>query len=208
MIKKVLGAIVLAALSSATNAAGDAEAGRIKANTCMGCHGIPNYTNVYPTYRVPRLGGQSEGLIVAALQAYKSGDRPHKTMHAQAATMTDQDMADIAAFLTHAPAARGDEPGAGHNGDLEKAQPCFACHGPNGGKPVLPNAPILAGQYANYLQHALHEYKAGLRKNPQMAPMAGPLSDADIEELAHYFAAQQTPLYTPSVGNGAQHAQQ
>src|ERR1043165_7104895 len=131
MTKKVLGACVLVAASTAAVAAGDHEAGRVKANTCMGCHGIPNYTNVYPTYRVPKLGGQSEGLIVAALQAYKSGDRPHKTMHAQAATMTDQDMADIAAFLAHAPAAKGAEAGSGHNGDLEKAKPCFACHGPN-----------------------------------------------------------------------------
>ncbi|HZP14171.1 MAG TPA: c-type cytochrome [Nevskiaceae bacterium] len=204
MIKKVLGAIVLAALSSATNAAGDPEAGRVKANTCMGCHGIPNYTNVYPTYRVPKLGGQSEGLIVAALQAYKSGDRPHKTMHAQAASMSDQDMADIAAFLAHAPANKDGMSGTGVNSDNDKAKPCYACHGPNGSKPVLPNAPILAGQYANYIEHALHEYKAGLRKNPQMAPMAGPLSDADIEELARYFASQQSPLYTPSVGGGAQ----
>jgi len=180
MIKKVLGAIVLAALSSATNAAGDPEAGRVKANTCMGCHGIPNYTNVYPTYRVPKLGGQSEGLIVAALQEYKSGDRPHKTMHAQAASMSDQDMADIAAFLAHAPVNKDGMPGAGQNSDIDKAKPCFACHGPNGGKPVLPNAPILAGQYANYIEHALHEYKASQRKNPQMAPMAAPLSDADI----------------------------
>src|ERR1051325_11129886 len=82
MIKKVLGACVLALLSSGAIAAGNDEAGRVKANTCMGCHGIPNYTNVYPTYRVPRLGGQSEDLIVSALKAYKSGDRPHQTMHA------------------------------------------------------------------------------------------------------------------------------
>jgi cytochrome c553 len=200
MINKVLGAIALAALSSATNAAGDAQAGRIKANTCMGCHGIPEYTNVYPTYRVPKLGGQSEGLIVAALQAYKSGERPHKTMHAQAASLSDQDMADIAAFLAHAPASKDGAPGSGHNSDIEKAKPCFACHGPNGSKPVLPNAPVLAGQYANYLEHALREYKAGVRKNPQMAPMASPLSDEDIVELSKYFGSQQSPLYTPSVG--------
>lgn len=92
------------ALSLPVGAAGDPEAGRVKANTCMGCHGIPGYNNAYPTYRVPRIGGQSEEYIVAALQAYRSGDRPHGTMHAQAASMTDQDMADIAAWLSTAPA--------------------------------------------------------------------------------------------------------
>lgn len=85
-------------------AAGDPQAGKVKANTCMGCHGIPGYNNAYPTYRVPRLGGQAPEYIVAALQAYKNGDRPHATMRAQAATLSNQDMADIAAWLTTAPA--------------------------------------------------------------------------------------------------------
>jgi cytochrome c553 len=80
-------------------AAGDAAAGKIKAFTCMGCHGIPGYNNVYPTYHVPKLGGQHADYIVAALQAYKSGQRNHGTMHAQATTLSDQDMQDIAAFF-------------------------------------------------------------------------------------------------------------
>ncbi len=199
MIKKVLGACLLLALPTLVAAAGDPEAGRIKANTCMGCHGIPNYNNVYPTYRVPKLGGQSDGLIVAALQAYKSGERAHSTMHAQAATLSDQDMADIAAYLTRAPVHKDGQPGAGQDSDFDKAAPCFACHGPHGAKPTLPNAPVLAGQYANYLAQALHEYKSGARKNPQMGPMAAPLSDADIEALAQYFSSQKSVLYTPSV---------
>jgi cytochrome c553 len=200
MIIKVLGACVLVALSSAAAAAGDAEAGRIKANTCMGCHGIPNYTNVYPTYRVPKLGGQGEGLLVAALKAYKSGERPHKTMHAQAVTLSEQDMADIAAYLNQAPAHRDGRPSPGRAAAaIKQAETCQACHGPNGAKPVLPDAPILAGQYRNYLEHALREYKSGARKNPVMGPQGKMLSDADIEALAEYFDAQQSPLYTPSV---------
>src|SRR5260221_9799884 len=122
MMKNVLGAAaLLLMLPTLALAAGDAEAGRVKANTCMGCHGIPNYNNVYPTYRVPKLGGQSEGLIVAALKAYKSGERPHKTMPAQAASLSDQDMADIAAYLTHAAANKdGQLPGSGVNSNLDK----------------------------------------------------------------------------------------
>ena len=90
--------------AAGVQAAGDAEAGRLKANTCMGCHGIPAYNNVYPTYRVPKLGGQSAVYIASALHAYKSGERPHKTMQGQAASLSDQDIDDIAAYLAVAPA--------------------------------------------------------------------------------------------------------
>ena len=80
----------------------------------------------------------------------------------------------------------------------EKAAVCAACHGMDG-KALQPTYPNLAGQYANYLEHALHEYKAGTRKNPIMGGQAASLSDADIHQLAEYFAAQPSPLYTPSV---------
>lgn len=108
MIAARWGVIALAAALTCTaaNAEGDAAAGKVKANTCFGCHAIENYNNVYPTYRVPKLGGQHPAYIVAALQAYKKGDRPHPTMHAQASTLSDQDMADIAAYLSKAPARK------------------------------------------------------------------------------------------------------
>lgn len=80
-------------------AAGDPVAGKTKAFTCMGCHGVPGYNNVYPSYKVPKLGGQHARYIVAALQGYKSGQRSHGTMQAQAASLSDQDMEDIAAFF-------------------------------------------------------------------------------------------------------------
>lgn len=87
----------------AAHAAGDAEAGRIKAEPCMGCHGVAGYTNAYPNYHVPRVGGQAPDYIVAALKEYAAGQRPHPTMHAQAATLSDQDMEDIAAFFSGNP---------------------------------------------------------------------------------------------------------
>jgi cytochrome c553 len=80
-------------------AAGDAGAGKYKAQTCMGCHGTPGYSNVYPTYHVPKLGGQHAEYIVAALKAYASKQRSHGTMHANAQSLSDQDMADIAAYF-------------------------------------------------------------------------------------------------------------
>ena len=98
------GLIALAAvLSLPAWSEGNTEAGMEKANTCMGCHGIPGYNNVYPTYRVPKLGGQAPKYLEAALKGYRDGSRPHATMHAQAATMTDQDIADIAAWVSTAP---------------------------------------------------------------------------------------------------------
>lgn len=92
-----------AAVSAPVLAEGDAEAGRAKASTCMGCHGIPKYNNAYPTYRVPKLGGQAPAALVSALKAYKSGERPHGTMRAQVANLSDQDIADIAAYIATAP---------------------------------------------------------------------------------------------------------
>ena len=81
----------------------------------------------------------------------------------------------------------------------KKAAVCTACHGPGGSKPIMPEYPVLAGQYANYLQHALHEYKDGKRKNPVMGAQAGSLSDEDIKALAEYFESQPSPLYTPKI---------
>lgn len=94
-----LALLAATALPAGAIAAGDASAGKTKAFTCMGCHGIPSYNNVYPTYHVPKIGGQHADYLVAALQAYKAGQRSHPTMRAQAATLSDQDMQDIAAFF-------------------------------------------------------------------------------------------------------------
>jgi cytochrome c553 len=80
-------------------AAGDAEAGRVKAYTCTGCHGIPGYNNVYPTYKVPKIGGQNYEYLVAALKAYRAGERHHATMELQATSLADQDIEDIAAYF-------------------------------------------------------------------------------------------------------------
>ena len=89
-------------LATPAHAAGDAAKGKVKSITCMGCHGIPGYHNAYPNYPVPRVGGQHPEYIVIALKAYKSGQRDHKTMQAQAATLSEQDMQDIAAYFASA----------------------------------------------------------------------------------------------------------
>ena len=101
LIGAAMTGIALAAAGPAY-AEGDAERGKVKAITCMGCHGIPGYHNAYPNYPVPRVGGQHAEYIVAALKAYKSGERGHATMQAQAASLSEQDMQDVAAYFASA----------------------------------------------------------------------------------------------------------
>lgn len=174
-------------------AAGNAERGQTLAYTCLGCHGIENYRNAYPTYDVPKLVGQHPEYIVAALKGYKSAERSHATMHAHASSMTDQDMADIAAYLSGTPIQSS---GLTPVGTAPKAaQVCVSCHGTDG-VGITADYPTLAGQHASYLSRALTDYKRGGRKNPIMANFAAQLSDADIAELAHYFSQQKPSLQT------------
>ncbi len=98
-MKKILLLMVLLTTGQQALAQGNVEEGRVKSYTCTGCHGIKFYKNVYPTYHVPRLGGQNEAYIAIALKAYRSGERSHETMRAQAGSLSDQDIADIAAYF-------------------------------------------------------------------------------------------------------------
>jgi cytochrome c553 len=94
-----------AAQPAAAAPQGNADAGRNKASMCRGCHNIAGYKTVFPVvYSVPRLDGQHAAYIVKALRAYKSGERTHPSMKGIAATLSDQDMADLAAFYSTAPA--------------------------------------------------------------------------------------------------------
>ena len=86
-------------LNSTAYAAGDPEQGKLKADTCLGCHGVPSLTNVYPTYSVPKIAGQYEEYIVISLKAYQSGERSHKTMRAQSSRLSEEDMANIGAYF-------------------------------------------------------------------------------------------------------------
>lgn len=177
---------------------GDVERGRELAETCSGCHGIPGYRNAYPSYHVPKLGGQNADYIEIALQGYRRGTRPHDTMHAQAASLSDQDIVDISAFF----ASFEDEQQTGISrassaavqAGQEKSAICAPCHGPAGTAPAS-QWPNLAGQHASYLEAALAQYKSGEREDVVMGPMVAALDEETLEQLAAYFAAQPG-LYT------------
>lgn len=102
MLKILSAAILLAFTAGQAMAAGDPEAGAITGYTCTGCHGIPGYVNVYPTFHVPKVAGQNAAYIEAALKAYRSGDRKHSTMNLHAQGLSDQEIADIAAWMESA----------------------------------------------------------------------------------------------------------
>src|ERR1051325_979131 len=120
----LLASTAFASSSAFAQSAGDAKRGKDLANTCLGCHGVPGYKNAYPNYSVPKLEGQHPEYIVIALQAYRSGERSHITMHSQASTLTDQDMQDIAAYFAGKPLAPNPSSAAK---PPEAAQVCVAC---------------------------------------------------------------------------------
>src|SRR4030081_2113495 len=184
--------------SLGANPAGNPADGEKKFYTCYGCHGIDNYRNAYPDYSVPKLRHQHASYIVAALQEYRSGERPHATMHAQAASLSDQDMEDIAAYLQGAEPVK---PSTAVSGKVPKqVAACVACHGENGlgvESPLTPKPAVLAGQHVDYLSQALTAHRNGRRKNVVMDGMAQLLtSDEDVKIAAAYFASQSSPLTT------------
>ena len=79
---------------------GNAQSGRTLSYTCQGCHGLTGYKNAYPSYHVPRIGGQSAEYLTQALTEYKKGNRKHPTMQAQSESFSDQDIADLSAYLS------------------------------------------------------------------------------------------------------------
>jgi cytochrome c553 len=93
-------ALLVAAPLAAEPAKGDPKAGRELVYTCGGCHGVAGYVNAYPNYRVPRIAGQNYEYLVAALTGYKKGERAHPTMRAQGESLSEQDINNIASYLS------------------------------------------------------------------------------------------------------------
>jgi cytochrome c553 len=172
---------------------GDVERGNVLAQTCAGCHGVPGSFNARPAYHVPKLGGQNADYIEVALQGYRRGSRGHETMQAQASTLSDQDIADVAAYFAgfagDAESGRSRASGEQIEAGRTKSTTCVACHGAEG-IAAAPQWPNLAGQHASYLAVALEQYKDGSRADLVMGPLMAPLDDAAIEELAAFFASK------------------
>lgn len=174
---------------SSSAQAGDVKAGEVRAQTCLGCHGVPSYSNVYPTYHVPKLAGQHAEYLVAALQAYRSGMRKHATMQAQAQVLSDEDINNVSAYFASLPSAEPNPAMEVSDAVAEKIGVCAACHG-NDGSSLAPTFPKIGGQHRDYMYHALKQYKSGERDNPIMLGIVAELSDEDKRFLSTYFARQ------------------
>ena len=206
-----LSAAVFTALGAAPAPAQaqDAAAGKKKASMCIGCHGIPGYQASFPEiYKVPMISGQNAKYIVNALNAYKKGERKHPTMRGIAGSLTDTDMADLAAFyqqygmssikpVADTPAA----PPSPEVAALIAKGACNSCHGPNFSKPIDPGYPKLAGQHPDYLYAALRAY--GTEGNPNVgranAIMGGQVKQFKREELkaiAQYLGSLPGEIHT------------
>jgi cytochrome c553 len=188
--------VATAAVAQTPVLTGNAVHGKAISYTCLGCHGVEGYRNAYPNYRVPKLVGQHPEYIVAALQEYKGDQRSHVTMHAQASELSDQDMADIAAYFSGTALQAAPVPANAPPAPAAVAV-CAACHGVTGISAV-PNYPNLAGQYPDYLKREIGEYKTGGRKNPIMAGMSVTIKDSDVDALAAYFSSMKPSLSTLS----------
>ncbi|MDX1563648.1 MAG: c-type cytochrome [Gammaproteobacteria bacterium] len=179
---------------------GDVARGEQLAYTCGGCHGIESAVNVYPTYHVPKLGGQNADYIEVALLGYRAGNRAHPTMHAQAAQMSDQDIADVAAYFASIEGEPTRGVGNASAAEIEAGQAqtatCSACHGQDG---VAQSAqwPTLAGQHRSYLTQSMLQYKNGERMDSVMAPLVAALDDETIERIATYYASIPGLYSTP-----------
>jgi cytochrome c553 len=203
----VTAAVAVAASAPLLATAGDVKAGERNAAMCIGCHGIPGYQASFPEiHRVPMIAGQNAKYIVAALQAYKKGDRKHPTMKAIAQGLTDTEMADLAAFYEQqagvAPvAAQPSAQPSAKVAELLKKANCISCHGENFSKAIDPSYPKLAGQHADYLYVALKSYQVEGnairgRNNAIMTGMARQYTPAELKAMANYIGSLQGELRT------------
>ncbi len=185
---------------------GDAARGAKLNASCIGCHGIPGYQSSFPeVFRVPAISGQNDKYIVAALNAYKKGERRHPTMRAVAASLSEQDMADLAAYY------------AGHGGALASSAAtvtpppevaallakgaCASCHGENYNKPIDGSYPKIAGQYPDYLYSALKSYKVEGnpkvgRSNAIMAAQVKQFSNKELKAMAQFLGSLPADVQT------------
>jgi cytochrome c553 len=190
---------------------GDAVAGKAVAATCAACHGIDG---ISLQAGVPHLAGQHAFYIQGAMAAYKTGTRKDERMQQVVGALSDQDIANVAAYYASLKgfSARPKEPGA-EAAPAAEPDPfaaikeviatagCAGCHGDDGNAHV-PGQPSLAGQHESYLMVAIKFYQEGSRSAPMMQALVKPLSRSDIENIAYFYAAMPPRRTdTPAAGD-------
>jgi len=169
---------------------GDAAAGKAAATSCAGCHG-DNGNSTSPD--APSLAGQDAEYLAAATKAYKDGSRSEEAMKGIAGALDDKAMKDLAAYYAaQAPAQLAVKKPLGL---AEWVDRCDRCHGVNGNS-TDPAIPALASQRGDWLEAALNAYRKGDRKSTAMSAMSSQLSEADVKEIAAYYARQNARAVT------------
>ncbi len=188
--------ISLSSAGSMAYAEGDAAAGEAKAAACASCHGADG-NSANPDW--PKLAGQHPLYLVKQLQEFKSGVRSNPMMSPMAAPLSEQDMADLAAYF----AAQDPQPGAADEAMVELGEDiyrggipatgvaaCIGCHGPAGAGNPAAKFPALSWQHSNYTVNQLQAFKAGQRNNDagkMMRNVAGPMTEQEMKAVASYI---------------------
>lgn len=201
-------ALSVMTMTSPVFATGDAATGQTKSTACAACH-MPDGNSVVPLF--PKIAGQSSSYIVNQLKAFKSNRRVDPSMNPQVAQLTEQDMADLAAYFSSQTVkpTDGQKAVAGIGQDIylkgnvkNGIIACVGCHGQKGegnqaalGKtlknPLVVEAPAVAGQHSAYISKQLKAFKAGERKNDVsnvMRNIAKGMSDEEIQAVSDYIA--------------------
>jgi len=184
-------------LISPIMAAGNAEAGKGKAAVCAACHGADGNS---PMDMFPKIAGQGEAYLVKQMADFKSGERNNAVMAPMVATLSDEDMADLAAYFaskTISPAATSEDLVAAgeqlyRGGNKQSAVPaCMACHGPTGAGVPAAGWPALSGQYSVYIETQLNAFADGSRDNDansMMRDIAARMTADEIKAVSSYVA--------------------
>jgi cytochrome c553 len=198
MTSKLAGTLLCAAAFGAAApalAAGSKEAGQAKSSTCVACHGIDG-NSVNPEW--PSIAGQHESYLIRELKEFRDGERQNVLMSPMATGLTDEDIADLAAWYASQTARGGEtEPSKLKVGQKvyragnmeEQTMACAACHGPTGRGNPLAIYPAIQGQHATYVAAQLRAYKSGARTsdpNQMMRAVAARLSEAEIDAVSSY----------------------
>lgn len=200
-MKPLLPAIVLTMASTIAFAAestvpkvylGNIDKGGVKSSTCIACHGADGNSSVTD---YPKLAGQHPGYLASTLKAYRDGSRANAIMQGMASALSDEDIADLAAYFASQAISNGaveaDLLARGKQlyrfGDSAKGiSACTACHGPTGAGLASANFPSLKGQWAAYSKSQLSAFRDGLRVNVMMNGVAKNMSDKDIKAISSY----------------------
>lgn len=182
------GGIILAGAAASQDPQGDAASGRKLAGQCRTCHGLEGYARI-PV--APHIGGESAEYIRSQLTAFREGERRNEMMSVVAAALSDQQIADLAAWYSSqgATATLATDP-------ADAPQECVSCHGADG-MAIIDGAPNLAGENSTYLLAQLKAFQRGERQSEVMQGIVTSLDDAQLRAAAEWYSAIALEIAKP-----------